>query len=147
MTHSFRLSIYLDFTDSIDFIGRYICSSVPSYPQMKNDFMQTVNLLTIKLQLKVEGSNNLLSRLKKKSLKKSYLFFKTRFEVFFWRPILARGRFLESPGNFSGPKSNILIEKQRIRVGILASKVLHFVSITDSFIMLDTKLLKPLSCM
>ena len=70
MTHSFRLSIYLDFTDSIDFIGRYICSSVPSYPQMKNDFMQTVNLLTIKLQLKVEGSNNLLSRLKKKKFKK-----------------------------------------------------------------------------
>ena len=147
MTHSFRLSIYLDFTDSIDFIWRYICSSVPSHPKMKTDFMQTVNLLTMELQLKVEGSNNLLSRLKKKSLKKSYLFFKTRFEVFFWRPILARGRFLESPGNFSGPKSNILIEKQRIRVRILASKVLHFVSITDSFIMLDTKLLRPLSCM
>ena len=88
-----------------------------------------------------------ISTFKKKSLKKSYLFFKTRFEVFFWRPILARGRFLESPGNFSGPKSNILIEKQRIRVRILASKVLHFVSITDSFIMLDTKLLRPLSCM
>ena len=147
MTHSFRLSIYLDFTDSIDFTWRYICSSVPSHPKMKTDFMQTVNLLTMELQLKVEGSNNLLSSLKKKSLKKSYLFFKTRFEVFFWRPILARGRFLESPGNFSGPKSNILIEIQRIRARILASKLLHFVSITDSFIMLDTKLLKPLSCM
>ena len=43
MTHSFRLSIYLDFTD----------------------FMQTVNLLTTELQLRVEGSNNFLSLLKK----------------------------------------------------------------------------------
>ena len=56
-----RLSIYLDFTDSIDFTWRYICSSVPSHPKMKTDFMQTVNLLTIELQLKVEGSDNLLS--------------------------------------------------------------------------------------
>ena len=30
------------------------------YPKMKTDFMQTVNLLTIELQLRVEGSNNLL---------------------------------------------------------------------------------------
>ena len=66
MTHSFRLSIYLDFNDSIDYIGRYICSSVPSHPKMKTDFMQPVNLLTMELQLKVEGSNNLLSLLKKK---------------------------------------------------------------------------------
>ena len=36
-----------------------ICSSV--HPKMKTDFMQTVNLLTIELQLRVEGSNNLLS--------------------------------------------------------------------------------------
>ena len=56
-----RLSIYLDFTDSIDFTWRYICSSVPSHPKMKTDFMQTVNLLTMELQLKVEGSDNLLS--------------------------------------------------------------------------------------
>ena len=33
---------------------------------MKTDFMQTVNLLTIELQLRVEGSNNLLSLSKKK---------------------------------------------------------------------------------
>ena len=53
MTHSFRLSIYLDFTDFIDlYIGRYICSSV--HPKMKTDFIQTVNLLTIELQLRVE---------------------------------------------------------------------------------------------
>ena len=55
MTHSFRLSIYLDFTDSIDFYS--------VHPKMKNDFMQTVNLLSIELQLKVEGSNNLLTLL------------------------------------------------------------------------------------
>ena len=53
MTHSFRLSIYLDFTDFIDlYIGRYICCSV--HPKMKTDFIQTVNLLTIELQLRVE---------------------------------------------------------------------------------------------
>ena len=38
------------------YIGRSICSSV--HPKMKTDFMQTVNLLTIELQLRVEGSNN-----------------------------------------------------------------------------------------
>ena len=59
----------------------------------------------------------------------------------------ARGPFLESPGNFSGPKSNIQIEIKRIRARLLASKLLHFVSLTDSFIMLDAKLLKPLSLM
>ena len=31
--------------------------------------------------------------------------------------------------------------------GPQASKILHFVSLTDSFIMLDTKLLRLLSCM
>ena len=38
------------------YIGRYICLSVHS--RMKTDFMQTVNLLTIELQLRVEGSNS-----------------------------------------------------------------------------------------
>ena len=53
---------------------------------MKTDFMQTVNLLTIELQLIVEGSNNyhfLKKNIFKKS-EKSYLFFKTRFKIFFW---------------------------------------------------------------
>ena len=59
-----------------------------------------------------------------------------------WRP---RGPFLESPVNFTGPKSNIQIEIKRIRALVLASKLLHFVSLTDSFIMLDAKLLKPRS--
>ena len=61
--------------------------------------------------------------------------------------LLAWGPFLESPGNFSGPKSNIQIEILRTRARVLAGKLLHFVSLTDSFIMLDAKLLKPLSCM
>ena len=37
-------------------IRRYICSSV--HPNAITDFMQTVNLLTIELQLRVEVSNN-----------------------------------------------------------------------------------------
>ena len=66
-----------------------------------------------------------------------------------WRKAkhLARGPFLERPGNFSGPKSNIQIEIQRIRAQVLASRLLHFVSLTDSFIMLDAKLLKLRSLM
>ena len=59
----------------------------------------------------------------------------------------ARGPFLESPAKFSGPKSNIQIEIQTKRAWVLASKLLHFVSLTDSFIMLDAKLLKPRSLM
>ena len=57
------------------------------------------------------------------------------------------GRFIESPGNFSGPKSNIKIEISKIKARVLASKLLQFVSLTDSFVMSDAKLLKPLSCM
>ena len=57
------------------------------------------------------------------------------------------GPFLERPVNFSGPKSNIQIEIKRIRARVPARKLLHFVSLTDSFIMLDAKLLKPRSLM
>ena len=57
------------------------------------------------------------------------------------------GPFLESPVNFSGPNSNIQIEMKRIRARVLSSKLLHFVFLTDSFIMLDAKLLKPRSLM
>ena len=46
MTHSFLLSVYLDFIDPID-LYLFFCSS-----KMKTDFMQTVNLLTIKLQFR-----------------------------------------------------------------------------------------------
>ena len=48
--------------------------------------------------------------------------------------------------DFSGPKSNIQIRIKRIRARVLASKLLHFVSLTDGFILLDAKILKPLSC-
>ena len=58
-----------------------------------------------------------------------------------------RGLFLQSPDNFSGLKSNIQIERKRIKVRVLASKILHFVSLNGSFIMLEAKLLKLLSCM
>ena len=57
------------------------------------------------------------------------------------------GPFLQSPDNFSGPKSNIQIEIKRIKARVLASSILHFVSLTDSFIMYDAKLLKLLSFM
>ena len=57
------------------------------------------------------------------------------------------GPFPESPVNFSGPKSNIQIEIKRVTARVLASKLLRFVSLTDSFIMLDAKLLKPRSLM
>ena len=72
MTHSFLISIFLDFTDSLDYIEGYIGSSV--HPKMKTDFIQTVNLLTTELQLRVKRSNNLLSLFLTTSLKKSYLF-------------------------------------------------------------------------
>ena len=62
-------------------------------------------------------------------------------------PVCIWGPFLESPVNFSGPKSNIQIEIKRIRALVLASKLLYFVSLNDSFILLDAKLLKPRSLM
>ena len=61
--------------------------------------------------------------------------------------MIARGPFLESPVNFTGPKSNIQIEIKRIRARVLASEQLHFVSLTDNFIVLYGKLLKPRSLM
>ena len=45
----------------------------------------------------------------------------TRFQT--WGP------FLQSPGNFTGPKSKIQIEIKRIRARVLAIKLLHFVSL------------------
>ena len=37
-----------------------------------------------------------------------------------WLELRACGPFLERPGNFSGPKSNIQIEKKRVRARVLA---------------------------
>ena len=56
-------------------------------------------------------------------------------------------RFSKGPVTLWGPKSNIQIEIKRIRARVLARKLLHFVSLTDGFIMLDAKLLKPRSLM
>ena len=78
MTHSFLLSVYLDFIDPID-LYLFFCSS-----KMKTDFMQTVNLLTIKLQFRGIKQFIIIFLKKKRSLKKSDLFFKTPFQVFFW---------------------------------------------------------------
>ena len=55
--------------------------------------------------------------------------------------MVTRGPFLERPGKFLGPKSNIQIELKIIKAQVLPRKLLHFVSSTDSFIMLDAKLL------
>ena len=60
---------------------RFISEDISVHPKMKTNFMQTVNLLTTELQLRVEGSNN--DHFLKKS-EKSYLFFKIRFKIFFW---------------------------------------------------------------
>ena len=70
MTHSFRLSIYLDFTDSIDFYS--------VHPKMKNDFMQTVNLLSIEGAIegrRIKQFIDFIITFLIKSLKKSYLLF------------------------------------------------------------------------
>ena len=53
-----------------------------------------------------------------------------------WSSLLARNRALIL---------YIQIEIKRIRAWVLASKLLHFVSLTDRFIVLDAKLLKPRS--
>ena len=77
MTQWFRLSILLVFSDFID---------LSVHPKMKTNFMETVNLLTTELQLRVEGSNNyhFFKKLFLKKSEKSYLFFKTRLKIFFW---------------------------------------------------------------
>ena len=49
--------------------------------------------------------------------------------------LVGSGPFLQSPDNFLGPKSNIQIEIKRIGAWVLASKIIHFVSLADSFIM------------
>ena len=48
--------------------------------------------------------------------------------------LVVSGPFFQSPDNLSGPKSSIQIEIKGIRSRVLASKILHFVSLTDSFI-------------
>ena len=53
MTRSFRLSIYFDF----DRFHRFISEDTSVHQKMKTEFMQTANLLTTELQLRVKGPN------------------------------------------------------------------------------------------
>ena len=48
------------FVDFLEFyrFHRFISEDISVHPKMKTDFMQTVNLSTIELQLRVEESNN-----------------------------------------------------------------------------------------
>ena len=87
-----------------------------------------------------------LKQLRERASKSSGLNWFQTHDLYVFR---AGDRFSKCPDNFSGRKSNIQIEIKRIRgrARVLASKTLHFVPLTDSFIMLDAKLLKRLSCM
>ena len=59
--------------------------------------------------------------------------------------LLSGARFSEGPVTFRARNQIIPVEIKRVRAPVLAKKLLHFVSLTDSFIMLDAKLLKPRS--
>ena len=50
------------------------------------------------------------------------------------------GPFLEIPGNFSGPKPKFEIKTRKAVARVLAHKQVHFVSLTDSSIVLLSKL-------
>ena len=55
--------------------------------------------------------------------------------------------FLERPDNFSGPKPNFEIKTSWIAAKFLAHKLVNFASLTDSFIVSFSKLLKLWSWM
>ena len=55
MTHLF---LFIDFYQIHRFISEDISADRSIHPKMKTDFMQTVNLSTIELQLRVKGPNN-----------------------------------------------------------------------------------------
>ena len=58
-----------------------------------------------------------------------------------------RGSFLERPGNFSGPKTNLKINTCWIEAQFLAHKLVNFASLTYSLIELFSNLLKLWSWM
>ena len=58
-----------------------------------------------------------------------------------------RGSFLDRPGNFSGPKTNLKIKTGWIVAQFLADKLVNFVSLTYCFVVLFSKLLKLWSWM
>ena len=63
--------------------------------------------------------------------------YKRSFRFFFNRAAKKCQSLVKSLGLFTGKVSKLQTK---------LSKMLHFASLTDSFIMLDAKLLKPLSC-
>ena len=60
---------------------------------------------------------------------------------------MARGPFLESPGNLTGPKSYFEIKVSRKVECVLTSNEVHFVSLADNFTVQISKLLKIVSLM
>ena len=78
MTHSFRLSIYLDFTDSTDFyrkIHLFFCSS-----KNENWFHANSEFVDNWVASEIRRIKQFIITFQKK-IKKSYLFFKTHFNV------------------------------------------------------------------
>ena len=81
------------FIDLFWFVGRYICSSV--YPKMKTDYMQkTASSKFVDSWVSIESWRikqlSLFKKIFKTKSEKCYLFYKTRFKIFFWWLILAR---------------------------------------------------------
>ena len=59
--------------------------------------------------------------------------------------LMPRGPFLETPGNFSDPKENFKVKTCWIVAQSVAHKLVNFSLLTDSFIVLFSKLLKHTS--
>ena len=83
MTHSFRSSIYLDFYRFL----RFASEDTSVHQTLKTEFMQTVNFFDNWAAIESRRIKQL--SFFKKSSKKSYLFFKTRFKIFLGLLILA----------------------------------------------------------
>ena len=93
MTHSFRLSIYLDFYR----FHRFILEETSVHQNIKTEFMQTVNLLTMSGNWESQDQTlnfvtlYCLSNITYKEIFKNILcFLEIRIKIFFWWLILAR---------------------------------------------------------
>ena len=64
------------------------------------------------------------------------------FKIWFRARLVARGPFLERPGNLTGPKSYFEIKVSRKVVCVLTSNEVHFVSLADNFTVQFLNLLK-----
>ena len=92
VTHLFSLSIYLDFTDSIDFYRKIHLF----FRSSKNDNWFHANSKFVDNWVAIERQRIkqfIITFFEKKILKNLNLFFKTHFKVFFGWPILARFLF------------------------------------------------------